>query len=325
MSSDVTVVVSTYRAARFIEGTLRSIFAQSSPPREIVVVDDHSADETCAIVERLSIESPVELRLIRRATNSGGPVAPMNQGIAAARGSLIAMLDHDDLMTKERIACALRSWNGADRVGLVFGRTTAIDENGDPIPRRDDAYARLPDHDHVFPAAVAFENLIKIGFKYGGAGGMMFTKAMWEELGGFSDAYKIAWDYDFALRATSAGWSIAYVPETVYSHRIHPGNLEHGEGGERLYEEVATALRAVRAEHASDSRITAWITSAIANKFVVAGQCFRKQRRYRLAAEYFARALRERPSTLRTWSGFCKIPIAACGDLFRQPVAASDR
>jgi len=62
-------------------------------PFEIVYVDDHSRDETPAVLARLKAQVP-ELRVLRHATQSGQSTAIRN-GVRAARGAWIATLDGD--------------------------------------------------------------------------------------------------------------------------------------------------------------------------------------------------------------------------------------
>ncbi len=46
MSVPVSVVVPTYNRASLIGATIESILDQTSPPAEVIVVDDGSTDET---------------------------------------------------------------------------------------------------------------------------------------------------------------------------------------------------------------------------------------------------------------------------------------
>lgn len=104
----ISVVIPCYNAARFIEGTLRSVLAQTHRELEVIVVDDASTDDSAALVERVAGSDP-RVKLLRRTRNAGTPGAPRNEGVAAARGEWIAFLDADDLWHPRKLELQLRA------------------------------------------------------------------------------------------------------------------------------------------------------------------------------------------------------------------------
>ncbi len=130
MAYNVSVVIPAYNSSRFIRETLESVFAQTRLPIEIIVVDDASTDDTPAIVEAMAAESPVPLRLIRLPKNTGGPAIPMNVGIEAAKGDVIALLDHDDLMLPHKIATQMVVIEDNPDIELVMGDYESFSAEG---------------------------------------------------------------------------------------------------------------------------------------------------------------------------------------------------
>lgn len=93
----ISVVIPCYNAASFLGETLRSVLAQTQPPREVIVVDDGSTDDSARIAE--SFGPPV--RVLRQA--NGGAAVARNTGVTAATGDWIAFLDADDLWHPQRL------------------------------------------------------------------------------------------------------------------------------------------------------------------------------------------------------------------------------
>lgn len=60
--TDISVCTPVYNAARFIRECIDSVLAQTFPNFEMILVDDGSTDESCAIIE--SYTDP-RIRLIR--------------------------------------------------------------------------------------------------------------------------------------------------------------------------------------------------------------------------------------------------------------------
>jgi glycosyltransferase involved in cell wall biosynthesis len=90
----VTVVIPAYNEAATISEIIARVRAATlSLPREVVVVDDASRDQTSAIVEKMA-EGHDDLRLIRHPINRGKGAA-LRTGLANARGDIVIIQDAD--------------------------------------------------------------------------------------------------------------------------------------------------------------------------------------------------------------------------------------
>ncbi len=85
---DVSVVIPAYNSAKWIGAAIESSLAQTHRPREVIVVDDGSQDDTADVVRRYPVT------LIQQANQR--IAAARNTGIRAASGDVIALLDADD-------------------------------------------------------------------------------------------------------------------------------------------------------------------------------------------------------------------------------------
>jgi glycosyltransferase involved in cell wall biosynthesis len=93
----VSVIVPTYNGSPYVTETLESVFRQTHPHREVIVVDDGSTDDTPDRVRKFGSD----VTFIRQA--NGGVAAARNAGLAAASGDYIAFLDHDDVWLPEKL------------------------------------------------------------------------------------------------------------------------------------------------------------------------------------------------------------------------------
>lgn len=97
----VSVITPAYNAAGTIAETIRSVQAQEFGDWQMLIADDNSQDETCAVVEALAGADP-RIALIRRsATGGSGPAR--NAALEWARGRFVAFLDSDDLWLPEKL------------------------------------------------------------------------------------------------------------------------------------------------------------------------------------------------------------------------------
>lgn len=90
-SPTVSVVISLYNKGKYVERALSSVFAQTYPPLEVIIVDDGSTDDGHEKV--LNFNNP-KIILIKQ--ENKGPGSARNTGLAIAKGKYIAFLDADD-------------------------------------------------------------------------------------------------------------------------------------------------------------------------------------------------------------------------------------
>jgi glycosyltransferase involved in cell wall biosynthesis len=90
----VSVVVPAYGHADYIVGSIESVLAQVPPPREVIVVDDSSPDDTAERLAPLVREG--RIRYVRQP--NAGMAAARNAGARLATSEYLYFLDDDDLV-----------------------------------------------------------------------------------------------------------------------------------------------------------------------------------------------------------------------------------
>ena len=90
------VIIPTYNRATRLRNTLGTVFRQEEPPKEIIVVDDCSTDETAGVMVEL-METHSNLRYFRHDENLER-AASRNTGMSKATADYVTFLDSDDLM-----------------------------------------------------------------------------------------------------------------------------------------------------------------------------------------------------------------------------------
>src|SRR4051812_3791607 len=115
----------SHNSARFIGDSIRSVQAQDFHDWELLVSDDGSTDDTCAVVESFRKQDQ-RIRLLASPVNQG-PAASRNAALRAARGRYIAFLDSDDLWEPDKLTRQL-AFMKERGVAFCHTRYTAMDE-----------------------------------------------------------------------------------------------------------------------------------------------------------------------------------------------------
>lgn len=129
MATTVSVVIPTYNRKRYLPEALASIWAQTRPADEIIVVDDGSTDGTAAELQKL--RRP--MTYLRQ--ENAGPSAARNRGLRAARSEWVAFLDSDDLWLPDKLRVQLDFLHDHPRVDFAFGTQVNLrDGVADAVP-----------------------------------------------------------------------------------------------------------------------------------------------------------------------------------------------
>lgn len=115
----VSVIVPCHNSARHLRQCLSSLWAQSCPAHEVVVVDDASTDGSAAIAEEF------QTVWVRRHTNGGAGVARAD-GAARATGDVLAFLDSDCVAPENWIETLVREFQADSQLGGLGGRYTHL-------------------------------------------------------------------------------------------------------------------------------------------------------------------------------------------------------
>jgi glycosyltransferase involved in cell wall biosynthesis len=99
----VSVLIPCFNAARYIGETLESVFRQTWPAIEIVVIDDGSTDGSAREISRIARSNLLFVKAEHR-----GAAASRNEAVERSSGDFIQYLDADDLISPDKISLQIR-------------------------------------------------------------------------------------------------------------------------------------------------------------------------------------------------------------------------
>lgn len=199
MTVETSVIIGVRNGERFLAEAVNSALAQLDPTDEILVVDDGSTDGTRSVVA--NIRDP-RVRVLTGAAK--GISSARNIGLAAARGTLIAFLDHDDVWPAGRHAVLRGALSANPSLGAAYGRLRFIYEPD----ARPYALGRF-DGTHICPQI----------------GTALFRRKALDRVAGFDEAMMTGEDVDYFLRLEEAGVSKALCEVDGLTYRRHGGNI----------------------------------------------------------------------------------------------------
>ncbi len=129
-----SVVIPTYNRAKLIGKTLNTVFAQSYPRYEVIVVDNCSTDDTDAVLQPLVAAG--KIRYIKHDRNYER-ARSRNTGMESARGDWVTFLDSDDFMYPHNLrdAAAHIDSLGPERAKFFHNKYELVDPEGRVLHR----------------------------------------------------------------------------------------------------------------------------------------------------------------------------------------------
>jgi GT2 family glycosyltransferase len=223
----ISVVIVNWNRRHLLRACLASLARQAGAEFETIVVDNGSQDGSPDLAE-----TEFGARVIRNSANRGF-CAANNQGIAAARGEFVALLNNDAEAEPGWLAALYRACTRSPEVGMAASKVLVWED-----PGRIDKVGHLiyPDGQNKGRGSGAldtgqYDREEEVLWPDGCAA--MYRKQMLDRIGGFDeDFFAYGDDAELGLRARIAGWKCVYTPEAVVRH--HRGSTLGKDSARRL-------------------------------------------------------------------------------------------
>ena len=100
----VSVIITCYNSSSYVTKALESVLNQTYDNLEVIVVDDASTDDTCAVVQKIT---DPRVTLLKRTVN-GSCGAARNTALPVVTGRYIAFLDSDDYWLPDKLSIQIK-------------------------------------------------------------------------------------------------------------------------------------------------------------------------------------------------------------------------
>ena len=220
----ISVVLATFNGEHYLQEQLDSLAGQTTPPDELIIIDDGSTDATPGILRAFAASAPFPTELVLRSEHLG-TWATFEEGLTLATGDIILICDQDDRWHADKVGVlasrlaerpeTLMAFSDARLInagGRIIGRSRwrvagfsprqaramAADSFGPLTSRQAVSGCTLAIRSELLPAILPFPSAIHPALPT-----MMYDR--WISL------------------VASAAASVVTVPETLVDYRIHPG------------------------------------------------------------------------------------------------------
>ncbi|MCL2371537.1 glycosyltransferase [Candidatus Saccharibacteria bacterium] len=199
-----SVLMAVYHGdqAEWLEQAMQSILGQTTKSNDIVIVRDGLVSDDIEKVLKKH-EKRAEVRVVRLAEN-GGLARALNAGLMKCKNELVARMDADDIMEKDRLKLQIQTFNDDSTLSILGGQVAEFDGDEDNIT----GYRRVP----VAEEEIGRFAKLRCPLNHPS---VMFRKSVINRLGGYDEKIGKVEDYELWMRALSDGYVIRNLPDTL--------------------------------------------------------------------------------------------------------------
>ncbi len=198
---ELSVIVPVYNGGKNWTRVLDALSALQPAPREIIIVDDGSDDDTRSVALTRGFQ------ILSTAKPRSGPAVARNLGAARAQGEILFFLDADVLVEPDAIARVKNAFNDSN-VSAIFG--TYDDAPDDPA-----FVSQYKNLSHHYVHQTSNEQAASF---WAGCGAI--RRDMFRQLDGFSTTYTrpLIEDIELGTRVQRAGGAIRLLKDLQVKH-----------------------------------------------------------------------------------------------------------
>jgi glycosyltransferase involved in cell wall biosynthesis len=210
----VSVVIPSYNHGRFLGRALQSLLDQTYANWEVIVIDNHSTDNTDEVMATFT-DSRISYLKIH---NNGVIAVSRNAGIRAAKGVWVAFLDSDDWWTNDKLNICIDYMD--DEVDFIYHDLEIIVDQQRTFRRKliKSRQVKTPVLIDLLSRGNAIVN-----------SSVVVRKNFLEKIGGINESKEMvaAEDYNTWLCIAQLTEHFFYLPHTLGYYLIHNKNASH--------------------------------------------------------------------------------------------------
>lgn len=226
----VTVIITTYNDSQYLGEAINSVISQIGKPREIIVVDDGSVDQSAGDVAKLFIDNKYRISIKFYRKENGGASSARNFGLAKASQEYVTFLDADDKMLPNNLHSRFSAISKLSNEYFAVYSGGITSKNGQHCFKEHDG---IPITDDVGKFTVGSP---------GGACYYLFRRDCFDSVGYFDESLRNNEDIDLMVRFSKAGYKCKSITEPGVYVNIRPDSLSRSIFHKKVFDGVMKFL-----------------------------------------------------------------------------------
>jgi hypothetical protein len=227
----VSVIIVNYNGKRYVNASVKSVFASKTKRIEVIVVDNGSTDGSVQYLKKHYEQCKGKFTVVALDRNYG-PAKARNEGVRVATGKYLGFLDNDTVVEKKWANYAIKSFGRDAKLGVIQCKLLLAKD------RRVIDYVGEYLGQNGFLVQIAKAGEIDKGqydkpveILAAKSAGMFIRRKTFDLIGGFDESYFIyVEETDLGWRSWLAGYRAIFVPQSIVYHEFGTSSVLLGQG-----------------------------------------------------------------------------------------------
>ncbi len=237
----ISVIVTNYNHAAFLDQRMQSLLEQTYPNLEIIVIDNCSTDNSREVLAKYRTKA--NIKIVEMQENIGN-INTSNMGVTMSRGEFFIFAEADDYSAPQEIELLHQAMAGHEETGAAFCRSYMVDGQGkifdEDFNYRDRAFKEFCSKDTLIQGAQA-QRFFLFSCIIPNFSAVLFRRKYYDLVQGMSHRFKTCADWDFWFRMTEH-CDLYYLTTPLNYFRRHAKTTGNLYGIELTLKEIMTLL-----------------------------------------------------------------------------------
>ena len=241
MNNLVSIIVTSYNHAEYLDQRMHSLLVQTYGNVEIIIIDDHSTDGSAEVLAKYQEYSQVHLTIL---TENVGYAKACNLGVSLSSGDYIMFAECDDFNEPTHVEALMEKMLQNPSAGVCYCRSNMVDSDGliygSDFQYREKLFQKFCSKDVLIPQKM-IQNFFLINCVVPNMSAAIIKKVYFSMVGGFDPKYKACADWD-VWRRIAEHCDFYYISEALNNFRNHPTTVRSTFGIEKQVLEIFDIL-----------------------------------------------------------------------------------
>jgi glycosyltransferase involved in cell wall biosynthesis len=238
----ISVIIPNYNYEKYLRERIESVLSQTYPVFEIIILDDHSTDNSLEIINKYVNKFPLRIKSVNNEKNSGNVFEQWAKGIEIAKGDYIWIAEADDLSEPIFLEAIMKRMSLDENIVMGYTQSKTMDEKGNITSDNYLSYTDKVDTiwraDYTADGKDEIEKRLSIKNTILNVSAVVFKNIKLLDKFKYAKEYSVAGDWRFYVDLLKDKGMILFIADSLNIHRRHTNSVTKTLNAQKHFDEI---------------------------------------------------------------------------------------